>query len=355
MDMVRHPPHVFDVRLHLWNLRTHVVRRNGNLANSPLCPHCHQDQIVRPRRTHTFPEIVLSRHGKIAHLTYLFYGWATNMLVGACLVLGGSQVVGALSGVNVYAACFLIPLVVAAYVIAGGLRSTFIADYTHTAILFIAIFIFGFSMYSTNPAVGSPSKFYDLLVEASAKMPIADNHEGSYLTFKSNGGLVFAIDLFVAGFSTVWLDQAYWQRAIASRPETSVKAYIFGGLAWYGIPFGFATAMGLGCAALTSTPSFPTYPNPLSAAQNGAGLSSPATAIALLGRGGAGLMLLLLFMAVTSSTSAELIAVSSLLTFDVYKTYIKPKATSSELVRISHYGIILYALVLAGYVLHLLF
>ena len=117
----------------------------------------------------------------------------------------------------------------------------------------------------------------------------------------------------------------------------------------YGIPFSFATIMGLGCAALTSSPDFPTYPSPLTAAQNGAGLSSPATAIALLGKGGAGLMLLLLFMAVTSSTSAELIAVSSLLTFDVYKTYIRPKATSNELVRISHLGIVIYALGLATF------
>lgn len=51
---------------------------------------------------HTFPEIVLARHGKIAHITYLFNGLATNMLVGACLVLGGSQVVAAISGMNVY-------------------------------------------------------------------------------------------------------------------------------------------------------------------------------------------------------------------------------------------------------------
>jgi hypothetical protein len=107
--------------------------------------------------------------------------------------------------------------------------------------------------------------------------------------------------------------------------------------------------MGLGCAALTFSPSFPTYPDPLSAAQNGAGLSSPATAIALLGKGGAVLMLILLFMAVTSSTSAELIAVSSLLTFDVYKTYIKPDAPSSKLVQISHYGIVIYGLVLAAF------
>ena len=156
------------------------------------------------------------------------------------------------------------------------------------------------------------------------------------------------IDLFIGGVVDVWLDQAYWQRAIASRPETAVKAYLAGGIAWYGIPFAFGTAMGLACTALTSSPSFPTYPYPLSAAQNGAGLSAPATAIALLGKSGAGLMLLLLFMAVTSSTSAELIAVSSLLTFDVYKTYIRPLASNEELLRISHYAIVFYAVVLAG-------
>lgn len=299
---------------------------------------------------HTFPEIILAHHGRATHLTYLFFGCATNLLIGACLVLGGAQVVGALSGVNVYGACFLIPLVVAAYVIVGGLRSTFIADYAHTVILFVTIMVFGFSLYATGATVGSIDRFYDMLLEAGKNMPIAGNARGgSYFTFKSNEGLVFAIDLLVAGFCTVWLDQAYWQRAIASRPETSVKAYLFGGMAWYGIPFGFATIAGLGCAALTASPSFPTFPNPLSAAQNGSGLSAPAMAIALLGSGGAGLLLLLLFMAVTSSTSAELIAVSSLITFDVYKTYIKPTATSDQLVRMSHIGIIIFSLVLASF------
>ncbi|GCB21754.1 urea active transporter [Aspergillus awamori] len=298
---------------------------------------------------HTMPEIVLARHGKIAHLTYLYNGLATNMLVSACLVLGGAQVVAALTGMNVYAANFLIPAVVAAYVIVGGLRATFIADYTHTVILFIAILVFGFSVSATSDLIGSPGKLYDLLQEASRNMPIDRNTDGSYLAFRSVGGLIFAVDIFVSGFSTVWLDQAYWQRAIASRPESSVKAYMLGGVAWYGIPFGFATAMGLGCAALTNNPAFPTYPNPLSASQVDAGLSAPATAITLLGKGGAVLMLILLFMAVTSSTSAELIAVSSLLTFDVYKTYIRPNTDSATLVRVSHWGIVIYAIILAAF------
>jgi Na+/proline symporter len=177
---------------------------------------------------HTMPEIVRARHGTVAHLTYLYNGLATNMLVGACLVLGGAQVVAAL------------PAVVAAYVIAGGLRSTFIADYTHTVILFVAILLFGFLVAARSELIGSPGRLYDLLQEASREMPIDRNTDGSYLAFRSVDGLVFAIDIFVSGFTTVWLDQAYWQRAIASRPETSVKAYLLGGIAWYGrYPFSF--------------------------------------------------------------------------------------------------------------------
>jgi hypothetical protein len=229
------------------------------------------------------------------------------------------------------------------------LRSTFIADYLHTVILFVAILVFAFSIYATNDYVGSPGKMYDLLVEASKLRPIEGNAGGSLLTFRSHYGGLFAGLVIFGGFSTVWLDQAYWQRAIASKPETSVKAYIIGGLAWYGIPFGFATAMGLGCAAMTGSPSFPTYPEALTPSQNFGGFSSPATAIALMGKGGAALMLLLLFMAITSATSAELIAVSSLYTFDVFKLYVNKKATSTQLVRQSHYGIAVYALVLAAF------
>lgn len=107
--------------------------------------------------------------------------------------------------------------------------------------------------------------------------------------------------------------------------------------------------MGLGCVALTSSPSFPTYPNALNPTQVGAGFSAPATAIALMGKNGAALMLLLLFMAITSATSAELIAVSSLWTFDVYKLYINKNATSTQLVAQSHYSIIGFSLILAGF------
>ena len=58
----------------------------------------------------------------------------------------------------------------------------------------------------------------------------------------------------IGNFATVFQDQAYWQRAIASRPSTTVKAYLIGGLAWFAIPFTFATSLGLAAVALKGTP-----------------------------------------------------------------------------------------------------
>ena len=189
-----------------------------------------------------------------------------------------------------------------------------------------------FSVYATNPLIGSPAEMYQLLKEAGIKRPVAGNQDGSYVTLKSNFALIIGVIQLCSGSGTVFLDQAYWQRAIASRRTTAVRAYILGGLAWFAIPFGFSTTLGLSAVALADHPGFPTYPNPLSASQITAGLASPFAASALLGKGGAVALLIVLFMAVTSCASAELIAVSSVLTFDIYKTYVKPNASPNQLI-----------------------
>lgn len=59
-------------------------------------------------------------------------------------IVGGSATVNALTGMNTTAACFLLPIGIAVYVIFGGLRATFICDWSHTIILFIIIYIFTF-------------------------------------------------------------------------------------------------------------------------------------------------------------------------------------------------------------------
>lgn len=147
---------------------------------------------------------------------------------------------------------------------------------------------------------------YDLLVDAAVSAPVAGNEQGSYLTMKSNGGILFGGLTIAAGFAGVFCDQGYWQRAIASRPESTTKAYMLGGLSWFSIPWAFGSTMGLSARALLTNPKFPTYPYALSASQQSAGLVAPAAAVVLLGKGGAAAILLVTFMAATSAASAEL-------------------------------------------------
>ncbi|KAI7240703.1 solute symporter family transporter [Hortaea werneckii] len=298
-------------------------------------------------RCHTYLEIIYARYGRSAHLVFMFFAFVTNILVGSQLLLGGSAVVTSLTGMNVYAAIFLIPLGVCVYVILGGLRATFLCDYSHTLVLMVIILYFMFTAYTTSDLIGSPSRMYDLLQQAAVQRPVSGNKDGSYTTLKSDYGLIFGVIQLCSGSGTVFLDQAYWQRAIASRPTTAVRAYILGGLAWFAIPFGFSTTLGIAAVALTNNPHFPTYPNVPSSAEISSGLAAAYAASALLGQSGAVALLIVLFMAVTSCASAELIAVSSLLTFDVYKAYMKPTASPSSLIFVSHVCIGIFGLVMA--------
>lgn len=65
--------------------------------------------------------------------------------------------------------------------------------------------------------------------------------------------------------------------------------------------------------------SLTSYPNRMDPADVKAGLPLPYAAVALLGSKGAAATLVLVFMAVTSAMSAELIAVSTICTYDIYK------------------------------------
>ena len=52
---------------------------------------------------HAVLEIILARWGRPAHLVFMFFAFATNILVSAMLILGGAAVTTALTGINIYA------------------------------------------------------------------------------------------------------------------------------------------------------------------------------------------------------------------------------------------------------------
>ncbi|CAA3025565.1 urea-proton symporter DUR3 [Olea europaea subsp. europaea] len=290
---------------------------------------------------HTVCEIVKARWGTAAHIVFLTFCFLTNIIVTAMLLLGGSAVVNALTGVNIYAASFLIPLGVIVYTLAGGLKATFLASYIHSVIVHVVLVIFVYLVYVASSELGSPSIVYRHLLEVSSKSrsciepishvgqscgPVSGNYKGSYITMLSSGGLIFGIINIVGGFCTISVDNGYWVSAIAARPSSTHKGYLLGGLVWFAVPFSLATSLGLGALALDL---------PITASEASHGLVPPATAIALMGKGGSVLLLVMLFMAVTSAGSSELIAVSSLCTYDIYRTYINPEASGKQILKVS--------------------
>ncbi|KAL9681665.1 hypothetical protein QQ045_013452 [Rhodiola kirilowii] len=297
---------------------------------------------------HTVCEIVKARWGTAAHVVFLFFCFMTNIIVTAMLLLGGSAVVNALTGMNIYAASFLIPLGVVVYTLAGGLKATFLASYIHSVVVHIVLVIFVYLVYTTSSELGSPSVVYHRLLEVASKSricseplshagqscgPADGNHKGSYVTMLSSGGLVFGIINIIGNFGTVFVDNGYWVSAIAARPSSTHKGYLLGGLVWFAVPFSLATSLGIGALALDL---------PITATEASKGLVPAATAIALMGKGGSILLLTMLFMAVTSAGSSELIAVSSLCTYDVYRTYINPTATGKQILKVSRLVILAF-------------
>ena len=147
----------------------------------------------------------------------------------------------------------------------------------------------------------------------------------------------------------MFLDNGYYNKAIAASPVHALPGYIMGGISWFAIPWLMATTCGLAALALEGNPAFPTYPLRMAEADVSAGLVVPYAAVALLGSGGAICTLLIVFMAVTSASSAELIAVSSIFTYDIYQTYFNPGASGKRLIYMSHAMVVGFGLFMASF------
>lgn len=308
---------------------------------------------------HTVCEIVNARWGHKAHITFLFFCFCANIIVTSMLLLGGAATVAALTGMDYRLASFFIPWGVIIYTASGGLKATFLASYIHTVIIFAVLVtmilivyikvyssdqIYAFldqtisfseedcqKIYSTDNTVAST--FFEKGTYACGA--VKGNNSGSYLTMLSSDGLMFGIINIVGNFGTVFVDQSYWQSAIAARPSSAARGYLLGGICWFSIPFALATSLGLASTALML---------PITADEAGQGLVPPAVADHLLGSSGAALILVMLFMAIVSTGSAESIAVSSLVAYDIYREYINPEATGAQILKVSRIVIVVFGL-----------
>eukprot|EP00092_Neocalanus_flemingeri_P014309 GFUD01015430.1.p1 GENE.GFUD01015430.1~~GFUD01015430.1.p1 ORF type:complete len:637 (+),score=121.39 GFUD01015430.1:1718-3628(+) len=242
------------------------------------------------------------------------------------LTIAGTAVLNSLvADLSPELAAMLLASVIGGYTLIGGLGATFYVSYFNTALIFVLILMLVVEVFYNpfnNPEnpFGSSESVFEFISCWKAPEEKMGNSGGSYLTFFSSGGLVFGIVNIVGNFGTVFCDQAYWQSSVAAKPLQGVWGFISGGLTWFAIPFTLATTMGLAYIGLSSAQGSPL----LTEEDIMKGLAAPLVAQKLLGTTGEYAMLFLILMAVMSTGSAEVIAVSSIVIYDVYQAYICP-------------------------------
>ncbi|KDN47161.1 putative DUR3-urea permease [Tilletiaria anomala UBC 951] len=302
-----------------------------------------QSKLKTPH-AHTILEVVKSRYGTTAHVLYTFLCLLNNLIAYVNMVLGASATIASVTGMSIIAALWLLPISVVIYTLSGGLKSTFLADYLHTTALLIIVCWLSFKTLS-NPEIQSIHGLYELATVAAAKTPVKGNYGGSYLTLASPSALQFGVLHTLGNFGLVLMDSSYWQKAYSADIAAAVPGYIAAGVLYFSVPALLGGVVGLAAVGLSNnnSPIWPTMGRALTDTELNNGLPLAYCAQAVAGKGGAVAVLILIFMAVTSTTSAQLVAVGSTFSSDIYHSYINTNASEKWIIRMTHLGVILFA------------
>lgn len=165
--------------------------------------------------------------------------------------------------------------------------------------------------------------------------------------------ILFGLVLKFGNLALVVMDTAFWQKSFASDVNSTVPAYDLASIVILAVPWCTGTIIGLSARAIEHNPVWVLYPNTLTELQVNSGMVMPYVLKSLLGRGATAGLLVLIFMAITSTVSSSMIAVSSIISLDFYRTYINPTASDKKTLQVSHIGVIFHGAFMAGFALML--
>ena len=298
---------------------------------------------------HTSLEAVQLRYGNAAHLLYLVLSLICNICSCLSMILACAANISIIAGnLHIVASTMLIPFGVLLYTVVGGLKATFLTDFVHTTVLLIVLCYINTAVL-TSEQVGGIDGLYDKILEVSKTKFIEGNYDGSILTGKSKGSVIFGLVLTAGNFGLTVMDSSFWQKTFSASPRATVPAYLLTAFLIFSNVWPISAIIGGSLHFLESDPSFPTYPRKMTQYEIDSGFVLPYVLKAILGNGGVGALLLILYLAVTSTVSAQMVSVSSIVSFDIYKKYIHPNAQNKSMINVSHITCVVFGLGIAGF------
>lgn len=270
----------------------------------------------------TYLQVIRARFGGAAHVIAMTFSIVTIIVVIGIVLTEGAQLMSSLvNGFSFEAIIVIISIIVGLYTVIGGLGGLICAAYMACVVFFaIALFFLTAFIRLPEPAgngLGTTERVYNIV---SCVHTVAGNEQNSLLTFISLDGLVYGVLLILCNFSVVFVDQSFWQCGMAAKPSHGVWGFITAAVCYFAIPFSLSYVFGF------------TYWNAnlslgrhtLSPQQEMHGFIPIVAAQQIAATTGSFLMYAFLMIAVVTTLSNEILAISSIIVYDIYQTYVSP-------------------------------
>lgn len=270
----------------------------------------------------TYLQVMQARFGKVTHTVFCFYALLINVVIlTAICVVGVALIQSLVTDASPEFCLLIIATSCGSYSFIGGLGSTFYVSYFNAVMVFalLAVIIVNvfYLEHDEHRLLGDVGAIYRKI--ACLQGP-EGNAEQSYLTFWSEGGIIWACAGICLTASITFCDQASWQSRIAAKPVQGVYGFLLATFVWFAVPSTIGTATGLTYLALAAENTSLALP----IGDIDAGLVTAYVTQLVMGRVGAFLILTMFTMLVMSTGSGEIMAVSSIIVYDIYQPYINP-------------------------------
>ncbi|VDI41963.1 Hypothetical predicted protein [Mytilus galloprovincialis] len=268
----------------------------------------------------TFLQIICARFGKGAHIVFCCIALFANLITVMALILAAKAAINVLvKDVSDEMILLLLAFLFGSYCLIGGLGTTFYISYFNTALTFVSVLVF--IVHVTYKETDNIFTKKENMYEAMKCIQAPDgNYENSFMTFRSRGGVIYGVVLFLMATSLSFCDQAHWQSRIAAKPAQGVAGFFIAAYIWFAIPL----TITITSSSVYMSMSYQNGTHLLSAFDVDSGFITPFVMESVMGKTGAYMLITMVTMALMSTGSGEVMAVSSIMVYDIYKVYISP-------------------------------
>ena len=247
------------------------------------------------------------RFGKPAWIVFILVSTSYLIVFLVTQGMAGGILLEALSGINYTFGMSQVFVVCILYTLMGGMRAVIGTDFIQAMIILITLLIVAIAAFINVP----PTTIYDQVVANSP----------SHMNLLLPAGLLFAWNTTLWCFGEIFHGNIWWQRIYAQREEVTVRSFYISGAIWFFVPI--VTGL-LALYAIAQNLLVPQV-----------NMVFPIVASTLLGKGGAVLVLIIVFSSLTSTADSLMASTSDFLAQDVYRQMINPKANDRQVLVVS--------------------